>query len=275
MWGCANNLNLWLKRTQARIAKLLRATEPSQPLCDICFLKRIPDKKEALKNALEIRKFEIDLYWKRAAYFWTFIGAAFVAFGTLHLSIEAPREKTEEAIEAVRVKNERASNLAFLISCLGVVSSIGWYLVNKGSKKWQENWEKNVEILESATVTKEGVNGELSYEYQLGILFGTVWDKKPEGLDKARHMLGGSGRWSGTGINHIISLFVTFLWIFLLCSLWYDRYDAEDDWDFTCIVGVSLAAVACLLFVAVRPEGQSYWHAKNSAECGCEQDAVS
>lgn len=32
-------------------------------------------RKDALKNILDIRKFEIDLYWKRATYFWTFIGA--------------------------------------------------------------------------------------------------------------------------------------------------------------------------------------------------------
>ncbi len=35
---------------------------------------------EALKHAHDIRKFEIDLYWRRAAYFWTFIAAAFGAF---------------------------------------------------------------------------------------------------------------------------------------------------------------------------------------------------
>lgn len=39
--------------------------------------------KSALATALDIRKYEIDLYWRRAAYFWTFIAAAFVAFGTL------------------------------------------------------------------------------------------------------------------------------------------------------------------------------------------------
>jgi hypothetical protein len=35
---------------------------------------------EALKYAHDIRKFEIELYWKRAAYFWTFIGAAFAGY---------------------------------------------------------------------------------------------------------------------------------------------------------------------------------------------------
>jgi lipopolysaccharide export LptBFGC system permease protein LptF len=35
---------------------------------------------DALNHALDIRKFEIELYWKRAAYFWTFIAAAFAGY---------------------------------------------------------------------------------------------------------------------------------------------------------------------------------------------------
>ena len=30
-------------------------------------------REAALRAALDIRKFEIELYWRRAAYFWTFI----------------------------------------------------------------------------------------------------------------------------------------------------------------------------------------------------------
>ena len=36
--------------------------------------------KEAIDVAFDIRKFEIDLYWKRAAYYWTFIAATFAAY---------------------------------------------------------------------------------------------------------------------------------------------------------------------------------------------------
>lgn len=35
---------------------------------------------KALEQAHDIRKFEIDLYWKRAAYFWTFIAATFAGY---------------------------------------------------------------------------------------------------------------------------------------------------------------------------------------------------
>ena len=33
-----------------------------------------------LAFAADIRKFEIELYWKRATYYWTFIAAAFAGY---------------------------------------------------------------------------------------------------------------------------------------------------------------------------------------------------
>ncbi len=38
------------------------------------------DVKKALELALEIRKFEIELYWKRATYFWAFITIALAGY---------------------------------------------------------------------------------------------------------------------------------------------------------------------------------------------------
>lgn len=87
----------------------------------------------ALKTAMEERKLEIDMYWKRAAYFWTLIGASFVGFFSANQIIG------------------RHSAVPFLIACLGVAFSFSWYLVNRGSKRWQENWERHVELLEEAT----------------------------------------------------------------------------------------------------------------------------
>ncbi|WP_305909443.1 hypothetical protein Q9L42_005465 [Methylomarinum sp. Ch1-1] len=86
---------------------------------------------EALKQALDIRKFEIELYWKRATYFWTFIGATMAGF---------------LAVQASSAQNKQ--DLAVILSCLGMVFSFAWVCVNRGSKFWQENWEKHVDVLE-------------------------------------------------------------------------------------------------------------------------------
>ncbi|MGI0133587.1 MAG: hypothetical protein ACREBW_01340 [Candidatus Micrarchaeaceae archaeon] len=36
--------------------------------------------REALNLAVDVRKFEIGLYWQRAAYFWALIAAAFAGY---------------------------------------------------------------------------------------------------------------------------------------------------------------------------------------------------
>src|SRR5688572_33382321 len=72
---------------------------------------------EALKVAHDIRKFEIELYWKRSAYFWTFIAAALAGYFVL-------QEKAgQDAVDA-----------AYLVTCLGFTFSLAWYFVNRGSK---------------------------------------------------------------------------------------------------------------------------------------------
>jgi hypothetical protein len=75
-----------------------------------------PKREGALALALDIRKFEIDLYWKRAAYFWAFLAAAFAGYFALLTSKDIPSEKGEALLT---------------VSCLGVVFSLAWYLVNR------------------------------------------------------------------------------------------------------------------------------------------------
>lgn len=87
---------------------------------------------KALDVALDIRKFEIDLYWKRAAYFWAFTGAAFAGF----LAVFTGRE------------SEFRSPALLLVASLGMVFSVAWYFVNRASKFWQAYWEGHVDLLE-------------------------------------------------------------------------------------------------------------------------------
>jgi hypothetical protein len=82
--------------------------------------------KEALKTALDVRKFEIELYWKRATYFWTFIAAVFVAFGAIWTRGDG---------------GSASYGLQEILAGLGLVFSTAWWFVNKGSRFWQKNWE--------------------------------------------------------------------------------------------------------------------------------------
>jgi uncharacterized membrane protein YedE/YeeE len=96
------------------------------------------DKCKALNIALEIRKFEIEHYWKRATYFWAFIATALAGYVTVLASRDIPPSQKADALLAA--------------SCLGVVFSVAWYFVNRASKFWQENWEKHVDLLEDTVI---------------------------------------------------------------------------------------------------------------------------
>jgi hypothetical protein len=74
--------------------------------------------KAALEHALDIRKFEIGLYWQRAAYFWALIAAAFAGYFAI-LSAEKLPEK---------------EYLAYIVSCIGLLFTWAWFLVNRGRK---------------------------------------------------------------------------------------------------------------------------------------------
>jgi antitoxin component of MazEF toxin-antitoxin module len=139
--------------------------------------------RAALKEAWDIRKFEIELYWKRAGYFWTFIGAAFAGYFLVY---------KEGAVAN--------SDVLFVINCLGLVFSIAWYFAIRGSKFWQLNWEKHVDWLENDVT---------------GPLYKTFLDH----ADFPFRSLIGPYRFSVSKINTILSLFVVFVWFFLALHL--------------------------------------------------------
>jgi hypothetical protein len=91
----------------------------------------------ALTRAHDLRKFEIENYWKRATYFWAFQLAAFTLLGFLWARVV--------------VKDEPLSpNVLLIPGGLGAITALVGLLTAKGSKFWQENWESHVDALEPA-----------------------------------------------------------------------------------------------------------------------------
>lgn len=138
-----------------------------------------PENKaeKALGCALDIRKFEIELYWKRATYFWSLIAAAFAGYFAL--------------------SDSKDPLLPFIVSCIGVVLSVGWFQVNRGSKYWQSNWERHVDCLEDTI---------------MGPLYKTTIAKEKFSLLK----FWGGYPYSVSKVNQLISLFVALTWSVLL-----------------------------------------------------------
>ena len=96
-----------------------------------------PEKvKAAYEKAWENRNYEIDKFWSRALYFWGFIAATFVAYTAIITN------------ENAQIIESTDSSIEICLLALGIIFSFAWVLVIKGSKQWQENWEKHIDYLE-------------------------------------------------------------------------------------------------------------------------------
>ena len=159
-------------------------------------------KKEALKMALNTRKFEIELYWKRAGYFWAFIALAFGAFFLL---------LKEETI-ADKMPNFYNEGLLG-ISLFGVFLSLCWFFVNKGAKYWQENWEKHVDLLENDV---------------MGPLYKTTAEDDKSFFDSVNPFK--SYKYSVGKINLYLSFTVVLIWIVIV----FNRLSIIFEWPEPC-----------------------------------------
>src|SRR5271157_3188067 len=95
--------------------------------------------KEAFAIAHDTRKFEIELYWRRSAYFWAFVAAAFAGYFALASSSQAGTTGQENLVP-----------YQLLVAIVGMTFSLSWHLVGRASKFWQENWEWHIDHLEES-----------------------------------------------------------------------------------------------------------------------------
>jgi hypothetical protein len=155
---------------------------------------------EALKHALDIRKFEIELYWKRATYFWAFIA---VAFGAFFVS-----------------QKDGDMGTTFVISCLGLIFSLSWYLVNRASAYWQRNWERHVDLLEDEV---------------MGPLHKMTIERKSFPFSD----LTGPYRYSPSRINTLLALATMLVWILLIAR-------TLSRWEFKPLYSPTIAFMSLL-----------------------------
>lgn len=168
---------------------------------------------KAFEIALETRKFEIDLYWKRANYFWLFVAAIFVAWYNVDKSCE---ENTF---------------ISFVIMGVGLAISFCWFCVNRGSKYWQENWESNIEYLS----TKLGIPIFKMISYFQGSPL-NIRNKYPYSVSK---------------VNQMVNFVVIFFWICLIFHKVY-LSTTEQDICCIILAFTIATVIICLLFVGIH-----------------------
>jgi hypothetical protein len=166
-------------------------------------------QSEALRTALDIRKFEIELYWKRATYFWTFIAASLAGYFLLQ------QRGADESFEST-----------YVVTCVGFVFSTAWYFVNRGSKAWQRNWEAHVDLLEDEII------GPL-YKTVLNRYADHFWD-----VTAGYHF-------SPSKINQLLGLFVMMVWLGLIARTLLLCDWSQPSYAWTAGVMSILTALAC------------------------------
>lgn len=168
----------------------------------------------ALEHALDIRKFEIELYWKRATYFWALIAVAFAGF----FSVLASENIEEEAF------------YAFVIGVIGFVFTWAWFLANKGSKFWQENWENHVDMLEDEIT---------------GPLYKTVLHR-PNDEPKPYDYITRPAKISVSRVNQWVSLFTLLIWITLLVVI-SPPFDCSESLSWGRIIVSATGLLSCYM----------------------------
>ena len=143
--------------------------------------------ESALQHALDIRKFEISLYWQRGTYFWTLIAVTFAGYF---------------AVLSAEHMKEQAFN-AYVIGCVGLIFSLAWFLTNRGSKYWQENWENHVDMLE---------------DHVTGPLYKTVLHR-PKTTSLMARAIEGPAPYSVSQINQWVSFFTIAVWLVLIFNI--------------------------------------------------------
>jgi hypothetical protein len=107
--------------------------------------------EDALRQAEEIRKYEISLYWKRANYYVILLGAVVVG------------------IVNVLGRYGKLNNVVLLLLAVaGAFIAWGWCFATMGSKFWQCNWEAHVDFLEKEMGTK--LHGVILHKNKIGFL---------------------------------------------------------------------------------------------------------
>lgn len=181
-------------------------------------------REKALDHALDIRKFEIELYWKRATYFWAFIAVTFAGYFSVSVSESIPPGMSEK-----KIMNKQ--DILLLISCIGFVFSIAWYFVNRASKFWQNNWERHVDLLEDEII------GPL-YKTRLEECCTSFWK------------LNNSYKFSVSKINQLLSLFVVLIFFLLLINVLITYYRITLPFELFPTICLFLTVIfICALYV--------------------------
>ncbi|EED1254396.1 hypothetical protein [Escherichia coli] len=171
--------------------------------------------KESYDKAHDIRKFEIELYWKRTTYIWTLVAALITTCAILATAYYRIHDSV--SLKDGVLSDTKYFLLASLagLSFFGVIITITSSFILKSGEYWQKNWEYHVSLLEPLFS---------------GRLYSTLLDKN-------------KNRYSIAGLNNVLYAFFLFLWsiMFIIITLILST-------DFSAWYYFPLIIISCVIF---------------------------
>lgn len=185
------------------------------------------NKQEVFKHILDIRKFEIELYWKRTSFFWTIIGSIIAGYFIVFSKSD---------------NSTNSNKILFCLANLGLIFSVGWYFVNRGSKFWQVNWEKHMDTIEDDII---------------GPLYKTTINK--EYYRKKFFRLVSPFPFSVSKINQVLNLVLISFWLLIIVdfsinNLKFNLFLLKNYYSFFTLTGFASVFAVFSLFVFTQTE---------------------
>lgn len=149
------------------------------------------DKNEQYKRLWACRDFELSHFWQRSIFLTAFLVLIFTSYGAMWLNI-LTRTNILNYITFHRI--------SIFISMLGIIFSVLWILMAKGSKYWYEAYEEAISLIESSPEYE-------NYKCQ---------EVVSENTDKNLFLNTKGFRYSVSGINIVIGQIMAILWFLIL-----------------------------------------------------------
>lgn len=164
---------------------------------------------KAFDIAHENRKLEIQLFWQRSLFFWGFVAASLVGY-------------------AQTIKDHQHFSTVFAL--FGLVCSVVWSRGNRGSKYWQEYWEKKVSFLQ---------------HFATGNIF---FDRKPTTPGFFEIFEG--RRASVSKLTMALSDYSIGIWALLCVLTFIEKPFLESHWHTPAAILVIFTLLYCLFFLS-------------------------
>ncbi|WP_071145759.1 RipA family octameric membrane protein [Bacteroides ihuae] len=161
--------------------------------------------KDIYKNYWHCRDFELTNLWQRSVFLAAFLLLIYTGYGAL----------LREIANCLDIRNTCPDKYEFLnlcgvgLSILGMIFSVLWIMMSKGSKAWYERYERAIEIMEE----DKGFRDKLPEKMYS---FGYIDEEKEKRPEINNSLISGKGgRYSPSKINIAIGQISFIIWIIL------------------------------------------------------------